>query len=253
MTQTTTKVHDLDIYSIFQDPDQPRKYFNAKALDELAKSIEKHGVLEPILVRKEGEEIVLVAGERRVKAANKVGLLTIPAIFTTGVPAEIALVENLLREDLTALEEARGLQRLKDEAGYNNNNIAKALGKSASTVSETLSILRLPQRIIEELESHPKTPKRVLVKIATLKDNKKMAGAWRHYKNSKLDPKKGTKESKGERSNPNVIAQRFILSASKSLDGFKGDLLKSEERDKVRNDLEDLQKKIKKTIEELSG
>ena len=253
---TNSTIHQLEISTISKDPNQPRKHFDSDAQKELTESIKKHGVITPILVRNDAtEKIILVAGERRLRSANEAGLDTIPAIFTTGKPAEIALVENLLREDLTALEEAYGLKRLQDEMNYTNNDIAEALGKSASTVSGTLSILKLPPKTLEDLEKHPKTPKRILIKIASLKDNRLMAGAWRRYKNSQIDREEvdQNKDNKGVRSNPNVIAHRFVVSASKSLDNFNASSLSDADREKMRDELEDLREKIQETLSILNS
>jgi ParB family transcriptional regulator, chromosome partitioning protein len=94
------------------DPEQPRKFFDEQALAELQASIASHGVLQPVLVREGGEGMfIIVSGERRYQAAKNAGLETIPAILTDGEPAEISIIENLLRENLTAIEEAEAIVR----------------------------------------------------------------------------------------------------------------------------------------------
>jgi ParB family chromosome partitioning protein len=104
------KLYDLDITQVQPDPEQPRKYFDEQALVELSASITNHGVLQPILVREGTDGVfIIVSGERRYQATVKAGLATVPAIITDGEPAEISIIENLLRENLTAIEEAEGI------------------------------------------------------------------------------------------------------------------------------------------------
>jgi ParB family chromosome partitioning protein len=109
------RIYTLELAHLQTDPNQPRKSLDPQALGELAASINEHGVLQPILFRVDlqAEALCIVAGERRCAAAQQVGLTTIPGIFVDGNTAEISLVENLLRHDLTAIEEAEALQRLK--------------------------------------------------------------------------------------------------------------------------------------------
>ena len=116
------------------------------------------------------------------------------------------------------------------------------------------AILKLPSKIIDELNQLPKTPKRVLIKIASLKDNKKKAGAWTRYKNSNIDRDEVDQErDKGGRSNPNVIAHRFVVSASKSLDNFNVSSMKEDDKITMRDELQILQEKIQETLSKLDG
>jgi ParB family chromosome partitioning protein len=108
------KLYELPLASIQPDPEQPRKFFDEQALVELSASITSHGVLQPILVRRGAGGIsIIVSGERRYQASINAGLATIPAIITDGEPAEISIIENLLRENLTAIEEAEAIERLR--------------------------------------------------------------------------------------------------------------------------------------------
>ena len=139
----------------------------------------------------------------------------------TGRAAEVSLVENLLRENLSPLEEAVAMQRLKEESHYKNNDIANFLGKSPSIVSETLSLNRLPKSIKKDLQELPDTPKRVLIKIAALKDPKKMAGAWRSFKRGSLSQSE-SQSSEGDanadkRRDRTNILPRFVKSTVGSL------------------------------------
>lgn len=143
------KIWYIPISSIQPDPNQPRKEFDAKQLDELAASIKQHGVLQPILLSEKtdgGYEII--SGERRWRAAKIAGLVTIPAIIkkiADQQKVEISLVENIQREDLNVLEEAFAYQRLADEYKMSHQEIADKLGKSRPAVSNFIRILYLPE------------------------------------------------------------------------------------------------------------
>ncbi|MCX5856123.1 MAG: ParB/RepB/Spo0J family partition protein [Deltaproteobacteria bacterium] len=174
------------------DPNQPRKYLDSTALAELTASIVQHGVLEPILFRQESGLLYVVAGERRVAAARKAGLVSIPALFIDSQNyAEISLVENLLRSDLTAVEEAEALDRLQKEHAYKQEDLVRMLGKSQPVISSTMSINRLPQAVRDECRKDPSISKRVLIEIAAKKREDSMLAAYVKYKAS-LNPRKKT-------------------------------------------------------------
>jgi ParB family chromosome partitioning protein len=134
---------------------QPRKYFDAKTLEELAQSIKQHGVLEPIVVRKiEADRFEIIAGERRWRACQKAGLREAPVVVRETAEAdvfELALIENAQREDLNAVELAVALDRLVKERGYTQEALATRLGKDRSTISNSLRLLRLPPRVRDKV------------------------------------------------------------------------------------------------------
>ena len=142
MTQTYKKgkLYDLPIIDLKTDPNQHRKSMDSQALEELVASIKTHGIIQPILFRvaADSPNLIIVAGERRFKAAQLTGLTTIPGICVEGNPSEIALVENLLRQDLTAVEEAEGLQSLMSEQKYTQEQLSGVIGKARTTLSEIL-------------------------------------------------------------------------------------------------------------------
>ncbi len=130
------------------DPDktQPRKVFDDEALNSLADSISAHGIINPVIVRKMGERYVLIAGERRWRAAKIAGVEDIPAIvkdYNEEQTAVIALIDNLQREDLNSIEEAEGMQRLMDEFGFTQEQVAQSVGKSRPAVANTVRLLTL--------------------------------------------------------------------------------------------------------------
>lgn len=169
----TRELYDLDIELLSPDPEQPRKTFDDEELKVLASSIKRHGVLQPILFRKnEDGYLIIVTGERRYQASLIENQTTIPAICTEGKPSEIALVENLLRVDLSSIEEAEALYRLSVDENYTNKLLASVIGKAESTVSELLSINKIPQKLRDLYRSNRKLSKRILVEVAKADESK---------------------------------------------------------------------------------
>jgi ParB family chromosome partitioning protein len=145
-----TPPSEIDIDRIIPNPDQPRFRMDEQKLEELSASIREHGVLQPILVRPCGNGYQLVAGERRLSAAQRAGLLKIPAIVRQ-IPddrlLELALIENIQREQLNPIEEAHACQRLMDELKVTQEELAQKLGKDRSTVANSLRLLKLPSPV----------------------------------------------------------------------------------------------------------
>lgn len=143
-------LRDLPIETIRVNPHQPRQVFETEALQGLVESVRELGVLQPILVRETDEGYELIAGERRWRAAQKAGLVVIPAIVRQVDDVESleqALVENLHRQDLNALEEASAYQQLIDDFGLSQEDVAKRVGKSRSTIANTLRLFSLPPSV----------------------------------------------------------------------------------------------------------
>ena len=150
-------IKELDLYQIKPNRFQPRQSFDEDKINELSLSIAKHGVLSPILVRETGAGgYELIAGERRLRAAKKTGLKTLPCLIDSAedqTSLELALIENLQREDLNPIEEARGYDRLKREFNLTQDNISEVTGKARSSVANSMRLLNLPQSIIDLLYS----------------------------------------------------------------------------------------------------
>ena len=148
---TTTK--EIDLEKITAGRYQPRQEFDSVKIQELAESIKKHGVLSPILVREVGlDKFEVIAGERRVRASKIAGLKTIPSLVNQKEDQEAleaALIENLQREDLNPVEEARGYDRLKREFELTQDEIAKATGKARSTIANSMRMLSLSSKILD--------------------------------------------------------------------------------------------------------
>ena len=148
------EVLNLDIERVFPNENQPRKRFPAQELEELSRSIAKHGLLQPILVRPLGENYQIIAGERRWRAIQKAGLHKIPAIIRHPNPKEEtiwALLENLQRSDLNAVEEAKAYKKLLEEQKLTQEELAQALGRSRASVANQLRLLTLDSQVQEWL------------------------------------------------------------------------------------------------------
>jgi ParB family chromosome partitioning protein len=149
-------LEDLPVSLIKPNPQQPREHFDEESLAALAESIREVGVLQPVLVRAAGDGYELIAGERRWRAARRVGLQTIPSIIRVADDAAIlqqAIVENVQREQLNPLEEAAGYQQLIEDFSFTHDEVATRVGKSRATITNTLRLLQLPptiQRYLKE-------------------------------------------------------------------------------------------------------
>ena len=142
----------LPVSDVEPDRSQPRKYFDKEKIAELSASIAEHGLLQPIIVRKNGERYSIVSGERRWRASRMAGLTEVPVIIRDiddKSSLELALIENLQREDLNAVEEARGYKRLSEDYGLTQEQIAKRVGKSRPVVANAMRILALPEEILD--------------------------------------------------------------------------------------------------------
>ena len=158
-TKSKTNITKLKIYDVKRNRLQPRKVFNKESLEELTNSIKERGVIQPIIVRKDKNLIgkfEIIAGERRWLASQNAGLNEIPVIIldiNDEKSLEFAIVENVQRQDLNAIEEAQGYQRLIDEFSYNQEKLAIFIGKSRSYIANSLRLLGLPKEVISFVES----------------------------------------------------------------------------------------------------
>ena len=144
------KVEQISLTKIVKNPFQPRKVFDQGAIEELAQSIAEHGILQPIIVRSKGKKFEIVAGERRYRASQVAGLTEIPAIIkdlTEQQMMELAILENLQREDLTPIEEAEAYNSLIQQLHFTQDDLAKRLGKSRPHIANHIRLLQLPDEI----------------------------------------------------------------------------------------------------------
>lgn len=181
------KIVEISLSEIHPNPDQPRKTFDEVKLQELAWSIERQGLLQPIIVQKwvsDHASYLLVAGERRFRAHQLLQKATIPAIITAGNPDEIALIENLQREDLNPLEEAEALERMMDRYHYTQEELGKVIGKAQNTVSEVLRLNMLPSVIKDEYRTSDirAVSKSAMIELTRIKGDELQRATWEAMK-----------------------------------------------------------------------
>ena len=151
-----TVAQEIEISKIIPNANQPRKHFDEDALNDLANSIRIHGVITPIIVVKQDDNYMIIAGERRWRASKRAGLLKIPAIVREYTPQEIkeiSLIENLQREDLNPIETASAIKQLMDDYKYTQEEVAERIGKSRSAVTNTLGLLTLDKQVMDLVAS----------------------------------------------------------------------------------------------------
>lgn len=182
------RVEQIAISKLRPNPYQPRKTFSEEAIDELAESIGKHGVLQPIIVRKTIKGYEIVVGERRMRAAKKAGLKEIPAVvreFSDNEMMELALIENLQREDLNPIEEARAYEKLIEHFSITQDELAKRIGKSRPHIANHLRLLQLP-KLVQQFIADGKLSMGHGRALLGLKDKQKMSALLEKILKEKL-------------------------------------------------------------------
>jgi len=163
-TKTEININKLSISDLISNKFQPRKFFDEDNLQDLTNSIKERGIIQPIIVRKSSDnnsKYEIIAGERRWLAAQKAGLHEVPVVITNVddlKSLEFAIIENVQRNDLNALEEARGYQRLIEEFSYDQEKVAEFIGKSRSHIANFLRLLALPEAVLKLIETKKITP-----------------------------------------------------------------------------------------------
>lgn len=169
------------------NPDQPRKYFDQEAQAELTQSVIDHGILQPIIVRRVGDRYMIIGGERRSRAAREAGLAKIPAILRQHEdPDELALIENLQREDLHPIEEAEGLFQLKQKKGFTDEILARVVGKSRKSINDSLALTRLPATIKNEWRTSAKVQKSLLLQVLRAPNSTVQLALWEQIKGGQV-------------------------------------------------------------------
>jgi len=202
------EITEIDINMIVAREDQPRKKFDQESLKELAKSLEEHGILQPVLVREKEGRYELVAGERRWRAAQMAGLQTIPVIIRQlddSQAGELSLIENLQREDLTAIEEAQAYRLMMERYQYTQEMLSQKIGKSRSHIANTLRILNLPFSILEMLESGKISAGHARA-LLSLPGPKEQLAAAREIANQGMSVRETEKRTK-----PRKVIQEFVF------------------------------------------
>ena len=199
--ETSEKIIEMKINDIEPNVNQPRKNFDDEKIDDLAASIAEHGVLQPIIVAKKDDYYQIIAGERRWRASKKAGLKTIPAIvrdYDEKKIREVALIENIQRQDLNAIETAKAIKELMEEHALTQEELAKTLGKSRSAIANTLRILNLDERVQEMVQEGKLTEghARTLASIESPQKQYKLAMDIINLDLSVRDAEELTKEEK---------------------------------------------------------
>ncbi len=202
---------------VHPNPDQPRKHFDEEKIAELAASIKLHGLLQPIVVRRAKAGFELVAGERRYRAAHLAGIERLPALVReVDDPLELALIENLQREDLSPLEESEGLAALIARHGYSHREVADLLGKSRPYVSNILALTRLPEAVKADLQREGAAVSReLLMGVARQEDPEAALALWRRLQLGVLSVRRFREEKAGRRPERAAVAE--VLSATRRL------------------------------------
>ena len=231
----SSPVNELPLSALTPNPEQPRREFDDASLRELADSIREKGVLQPILAEPHGDgAYTIVAGERRVRAARLAGLQRIPVVvreFTQQEKLEIALIENVQREDLTPIEEARAYRRLMELANLSQEQVALKVGKERSTIANSLRLLKLPDEALEALGKGSITAgharallmlvnptdqhlllRRIVDDGISVREAESMAGALNKGKKGASKPGRGGSDAGGVRREPEIreVEQRLI-------------------------------------------
>jgi len=238
------RVTDILVGQIVPNQRQPRRHFDEDALEELADSIRVHGVLQPILVRPIGAgKYELIAGERRWRASQLAGVKQVPAIVKSAAgqeSLELAIIENVQREDISAFESALAYRALSDEFGLNQEEIAIRVGKTRSSVSNTLRLLKLPEEVLQGLqesvitEGHARallalpTPEKqlaiyemILVKGLSVRDVERIC---KQPSEAPKPPKKAARADVYTKQIESALSERTALPTRLSREGKKGKL-----------------------------
>ncbi len=218
----------VPLRDVHPNPDQPRKHFDEEKLGELAASIKAHGLLQPIVVRPTAAGLEIVAGERRFRAAQLAGLDRLPALVReVEDPLELALIENLQREDLSPLEEAEGLADLIARHGYSHREVAELLGKSRPYVSNILALTRLPEAVKADLQRDGGAVSReLLMGVARQEDPEAALVLWRRLQLGVLSVRRFREEKAGHRPERAAVAE--VLTAARRMNRALARLLADE-------------------------
>ncbi len=247
-TFTKGKIYKINPADLLSDPQQPRTFIDPIGLEELAASIRKHGVLEPILFRQDEEgKLFVVAGERRAAAVKIAGLATIPGIYVNSDYREISLVENLLRVDLTPIEEAEALETLMKEKGYSQYNLSDMIGKSQPAIAQIVSLNRLPADVRERCRSNPNIPRSALLEVVKCKTEQRMLNAF----NKMIAQRIAAEQSAGKPGPVRLSKAQAMIKQVDALNGRLVDLPVSEWEEVDRQDFAQALRNIRVTARDL--
>ena len=232
-SEAPLRVVDVPLELCKARTNQPRKSFDQASLEELAASVERHGLLQPITVMRDPADdnaFVVVAGERRFRAFKSLGRETIPAIITSGDADELALIENLQREDLNPVEEAEALTRLQNKYNYTQTELGRAVGKHKSTISHLLKLATLSPDIKREVATSQHVSRSLLIEVSKLKDEKTQLAFWQEVKAKGMTVRqvRGKKAAPGRKTQATLARGRRFVDALEALVSERKPLSKQE-------------------------
>ena len=224
------KIYSIDINNLMPNPEQPRKYFDEDEIKALAADIEVNGLLQNITFTCHEGKLIIISGERRVRAHKQLGKGTIEAKYVKGDLLTLALMENILRSDLTAIEFAESVAVLQKQKNCSNDEIAEIIGKKKSTTSEILKIASLPEEIRNDARTKPQMTRERLLKVARRRDadvQKKMYNKLCHM----LEKPENTPRKSSEKSHGNTESgNRFVNAYIRKIEGMTAELNASHEK-----------------------
>lgn len=197
------RLMEIDVNEIVPNEDQPRKNFNKDELYDLSQSIEKYGIIQPLLLKRKNDKYEIIAGERRFRAAKEIGLSKVPAIIkdvSDDISSRIAIIENIQRKDLNPVEEAMSYKHLLDSQDLTQKELADELGKSRQYIGNTIRLLKLDPRVLKLLEEEKLSPSHGKNLLSIKDGDKQYKEAMKIIKNSlpvndnKKTPKREKKE-----------------------------------------------------------
>ena len=201
--EDNSRLMEIDLNEIVPNEDQPRKNFNKDELYDLSQSIEKYGIIQPLLLKRKNDKYEIIAGERRFRAAKEIGLSKVPAIIkdvSDDISSRIAIIENIQRKDLNPVEEAMSYKHLLDSQDLTQKELADELGKSRQYIGNTIRLLKLDPRVLKLLEEEKLSPSHGKNLLSIKDGDKQYKEAMKIIKNSlpvndnKKTPKREKKE-----------------------------------------------------------
>jgi ParB family chromosome partitioning protein len=219
-SEDTRRMFLVELTKIRPNPDQPRKTFDEESLEELAQSIQKHGQLQPIVLKKDDDEdmYILAAGERRFRAHQRLGMTHIYAVLTDGSLDEISLIENVQREDLHPLELAEYLDKMMKNHSWNQVELSNVIGKARKTINEVLLLNTLPEAIKEEWRtSATSVPKSVLIQLARMDNPEEQKAFWQQAQGGVLTVKAARAQRKTSTQKEPASVITHLITSGKGL------------------------------------
>ena len=240
------KVYTINVSDLIPNPQQPRQHFDEDEITALAKSIETDGLLQNITFTCSDNQLVVISGERRLRACKLLEMSTIEGKYVEGDLRTLALIENIFRSDLTAVELSESVAALKDQKKCNDSEIAKIIGKAKSTTSEILSLVNLNEKIREDARNRPEMTRERLLKIAK-KDDANVQQEMYDKLCKKLETHtKTAKKATNKPADHSIKGNRFVIAHVSKINKLTEDLQASNKKmiEKNKKDLTDEEKQL---------